>query len=347
MKIDVLSIIDDAKTHKELFDAIEKLRKLRRYHIRFTISVSKDFIPHIYSESEVEEDKIIYEHARQVTVRLWKSNLDLPKPPPTEIDPHLGLQTVSEWCISATDLANKTGAKQTLPAKPFGLSPDTLNEQQLRQFGDESTAIYKAKTLREIVPLWKRFLNNWEFIFVRYPSDPFAENVSGQFTKSYLIKLAESEPDLPMDFHISDYPDTFSGMKDLMMGLERALEKADNAGADKGKRKTKAEKMALIVDALDKNPNATSVEIGRETGLSDSNVRQHWKGVKRMLKTGVIPRGSKKDGLIVCNAPSASCSICGGDTLSEPFECKICKEIVSGECKTCHYTNEHPEDAIP
>jgi hypothetical protein len=105
MKKDVLSIFDDAKTPKELYDAIEKLRTLRRYHTHFTDD-SKDFIPHIHRESEPEEDKIVYEHAQQATVRLWKSNLGLPPPPPIEIDPHLGLQTVSQWCISATDLAS-------------------------------------------------------------------------------------------------------------------------------------------------------------------------------------------------------------------------------------------------
>ena len=108
---------------------------------------------------------------------------------------------------------------------PFGASPDTLNKQQLREFGEESEAIWKAKTLREIVPLLKRFWNKWEFIFSRYR---FGEGGPDHPIKSRLIKLAESEPKLSI--RISDYPNTFEGNMELIRDLERELTpKADTA----------------------------------------------------------------------------------------------------------------------
>jgi hypothetical protein len=195
--------------------------------------------------------------ARRAYVRIRNSALaENPSLDISDVPQSADLGTVMDCCASALFTWEylqslspdaKRRYLESLPdTKPLGASPDTLNRQQLRQFGEESAAIFKAKTLREIVPLWKRVLNNWEFIFVRYPSDPFAEKVSGQFTKSYLIKLAEFEPDLPMDFHISDYPDTFSGMKDLMMGLERALEKADNASTKPAETKQKYAPTTII-----------------------------------------------------------------------------------------------------
>jgi hypothetical protein len=224
----------------------------KRYEEAKTLNELYELIKFDYNLHIGEADLSHYaDTARRAYVRIRNSALaENPSLDISDVPQSADLGTVMDCCASALFTWDylqslspdaKRRYLESLPdTKPPGLSPDTLNWQQLRQFGAESAAIYKAKTLREIVPLWKRFLNNWEFIFVRYPSDPFAEKVSGQFTKSYLIKLAESEPDLPMDFHISDYPDTFSGMKDLMMGLERALEKADNASTKQNGKKTKS-----------------------------------------------------------------------------------------------------------
>jgi hypothetical protein len=86
---------NDAKTPKELYDAIEELGPLPRYH---TLIDSKGKKEHL-TEPAVEEAKAVYAHARQIAIWIRKSKPDLQPLPPTETDPFLGLQTIQEWCV--------------------------------------------------------------------------------------------------------------------------------------------------------------------------------------------------------------------------------------------------------
>jgi hypothetical protein len=122
-------------------------------------------------------------------------------------------------------------------------------------------------------------------------------------------------------------------------------ENKEDAAPPKAKSRTKNEKIALIADELGKNPNATSAEIEKVTGIDKSGVRQLWRPIKKMNQRGKL-RGYKAEGKTDGEDTSASCSICRVP-LSKPFECSLCKEIISGECKDCHYTNTHPNDAVP
>ena len=88
---------NDAKTPKELYDAIEELGPLPRYH---TLIDSKGKEEHL-TEPAVEEAKAVYAHARKIAIWLRKSKPDLPPLTPTETDPFLGLQTIQDWCIEA------------------------------------------------------------------------------------------------------------------------------------------------------------------------------------------------------------------------------------------------------
>ena len=121
-----------------------------------------------------------------------------------------------------------------------------------------------------------------------------------------------------------------------------------DAEAKKARRKTYFEKFAQISAHLDANPTAKSREIHEATGIHESDVRRIWGPIKKALKEGKRPRptGSKHNGRTEQVDESASCQICGAP-LRESFECVLCENIIRGECKTCHYTNTHPKDAIP
>ena len=117
----------------------------------------------------------------------------------------------------------------------------------------------------------------------------------------------------------------------------------------KQKRKSGYEKTLLIAKHLKANPTATSPEIAEATDIHDSEVRRLWVPIKQsqMKDKRYKPPGWKtKDGNIEAEDKSASCGLCG-DPLSKSFECKLCNDIIVGECKECHYTNSHLEDAIP
>ena len=91
---------NDARTPKELYEAIEKLGPLPRQHIivgnkRGGQEVERDF------DSAQRVAEAIYGCARQVAIGLRESNPDLPPLPPTETDPFLGLQSIQDWCINA------------------------------------------------------------------------------------------------------------------------------------------------------------------------------------------------------------------------------------------------------
>jgi hypothetical protein len=107
---------NNAKTPQELYEAIEKLGPLPRYH-GYTDGKGKrtELI-----EPAVEQARAIYAHARKVATWLRHSNPNLPPLPPTEADPFLGWQTIQEWCIGtpAAQQANVGEAEQkTTPSK--------------------------------------------------------------------------------------------------------------------------------------------------------------------------------------------------------------------------------------
>ncbi len=114
------------------------------------------------------------------------------------------------------------------------------------------------------------------------------------------------------------------------------------------KRKSHLSKVTAIAAFLESKPNAKSPEVERATGIDESDVRHIWGPIRKALKNGKsnILTGSKNNGTIDAEDKSASCQICRVP-LSQSFECKFCNEIIVGECKTCHYTNQHPEEATP
>ena len=188
----------------------------------------------------------------------------------------------------------------------------------------------KANTIEDVISALKNDIVRYWVNYNYLATADFLLSV----TRTILIHLrAKSDKAYP---RIPPISDGWLGIKDWITDLEKALEK-------KSKRKTKNEKIALITDALTDNPNATSAEIGRAKGIDESDVRKLWGTIKERMKTGRRHRGQSKTDIA---DPSASCKDCNAP-LSGSFECKFCKNIVVGECKTCHYTNEHPEDAIP
>lgn len=134
--------------------------------------------------------------------------------------------------------------------------------------------------------------------------------------------------------------------KSLLDETPAAPRKQPEASGNKTKRKSKSLKIAIIAAYKKEHPEANSPEIAKSTGINESDVRHLWKSIKKALREGKRDRPviDKKTGEAI--DVSASCSICRMP-LSEPFECKICKDIITGECKTCHYTNTHPDDATP
>jgi hypothetical protein len=114
---------NDAKTPKELYEAIECLGPLPRYLTRHDCTGKETHL----TESAVEEAKAVYLHARKIANWIRKSKPDLPPLPPSETDPFLGIQTVSEWCIEA-DLAEKEEAERNSQRGKFGFRPKEPRE---------------------------------------------------------------------------------------------------------------------------------------------------------------------------------------------------------------------------
>lgn len=132
--------------------------------------------------------------------------------------------------------------------------------------------------------------------------------------------------------------------KEFLQGaLTRALE-----GAKKKTRKTKFQKIAAIAKYLEARPTAFSKEVGKATGIDDSDVRHLWGPIKMALKEGKspLPDGYKYEGRTEAIDLSASCKYCQ-EPLRSSFQCDECGEIIVGECKTCHFTQSHPEKAVP
>jgi hypothetical protein len=130
-----------------------------------------------------------------------------------------------------------------------------------------------------------------------------------------------------------------------MLGKRQYAQK--NSRRD-NERKTKYEKTAAIAKYLEAKPTAPSNEIGKDLGIDPSDVRRLWKPIKKAMKEGksALPSGYKNNGSSEAIDESASCKYCR-DPLSSSFECEICKDIIVGECKTCHFTQLHPEYAVP
>ena len=113
-------------------------------------------------------------------------------------------------------------------------------------------------------------------------------------------------------------------------------------------RKNKPEKIALIAAHLQAQPYATSPDIEKATGINEAEVRKLWKPIKKELRNPKRNKrsGWKDKGSTQAIDETAECSNC--TTPKRPsFECNLCKEVITTECKECHYTNSHPEDAIP
>lgn len=126
------------------------------------------------------------------------------------------------------------------------------------------------------------------------------------------------------------------------------LDVEESATTQTKKRKTKFEKIAAIAEYLQAKPTATSKEVGKATGIDASDVRRLWGPIKKALNEGKspLPNGYKYDGRTEAIDLSASCKYCQ-EPLDSSFECNECREIIIGECKTCHFTQSHPDKAVP
>jgi len=142
------------------------------------------------------------------------------------------------------------------------------------------------------------------------------------------------------------------GVKKILCVLLNSLPKNEpgaemiSVGNIKKKRKTLVVKRALIAAHYHKNPLAFSGEISEATGIDASDVRRIGKPIREVMQAGKMdkPTADKNTGEAIDK--KASCSICRMPLL-DPFECSMCNDIIVGECKTCHYTNTHSDDAIP
>jgi hypothetical protein len=116
-------------------------------------------------------------------------------------------------------------------------------------------------------------------------------------------------------------------------------------------RKSKFTKIALIAEYLRLHPAALSREISAATGIHEADVRRLWGPIKKAQREGRYfrPRGPRDaHGQVRPTGKTASCHICG-DPIREPFQCTECEgqPLILDECKTCHYTNTHPDKATP
>jgi len=139
-----------------------------------------------------------------------------------------------------------------------------------------------------------------------------------------------------------------NALSDVEADMRKDLAIDKSSYTPERKRKSKKEKMVAIALHLEKRPNDTSEQVEKATGINASDVRRLWKPIKKAQKEGkrVKSVGKKHNGKIEAVDETASCKTCQ-IPLSYSFECIICNDIIKGECKTCHFTNEHPEEAEP
>ena len=148
-----------------------------------------------------------------------------------------------------------------------------------------------------------------------------------------------------MKEELDEIYDTAEQTADWLKKLAKIITEKRKQIDVKEKPKTKNEQIALIINELENNKNVTSKEIEKATGINESRVRQLWRPIKKMNQRKKH-RGYIVEGKIEAEDTSMSCHICRAP-LSKPFECPLCTVVISNECKECHYTNQHPEDAIP
>lgn len=130
--------------------------------------------------------------------------------------------------------------------------------------------------------------------------------------------------------------------------IELGYGDGESATTQTTRRKTRFQKTAAIAKYLEARPTSSSKEVGKATGIDDSDVRHLWGPIKRAVKEGKspLPDGYKYEGRTEAVDLSASCKYCR-EPLVSSFECNECRGIIVGECKTCHFTQSHPEKAVP
>lgn len=187
------------------------------------------------------------------------------------------------------------------------------------------TDLYRDLGGRNWVP--KKYIGHWVVIM------SFYEDMRKHALKLYAKYLNLGVPDLP---DIEDIPS--HGVEMIQRWCLEAQGKL-NKGVD---LKIK------VVNYLKNNPEATSQEIGEALEVSDGRIRQIWGPIKKALREPKRKKdkGYKNQGELSGVDESASCKICR-IPLSDSFWCETCKEAIQGECKTCHFTNEHPDLAVP
>lgn len=143
------------------------------------------------------------------------------------------------------------------------------------------------------------------------------------------------EHNLP-DLRTQGPPDTRSSSQTPGAGLPPA----------QTRRKTRAQNIAIICGYLEGHPEATNSDIARGTGIDRSQVSRLRKEMKALYPQGGRPgRGTSKDE----SAEATTSHTCGKchDPFAGPWHCTLCCSEVEDECRTCHFTNSHPADAIP
>ena len=208
------------------------------------------------------------------------------------------------------------------------------------------------ETLADILPQFP--LPTW------MPDDPDDEMV-GRASAGVPLRLGEywdrwkgliraALKQVRLQYQLEALKESPQGEADLASTKQPGSGGAESTGTNTGKpkRKSKFEKIALISAYRKANATATSAEIGKATKIHESDVRRLWQPINKAFQEGKRRRltGSKHNGRTELEDESASCKICG-IPLRESFECELCKQIITGECQTCHYTNTHPKDAIP
>jgi len=162
---------------------------------------------------------------------------------------------------------------------------------------------------------------------------------------------------IAMEGHLqSDEPEPTTGSGKNEPNQEATMKESEQsksnarAGIGRRKRRTEHEKLGMIASYKKDHPNATSIEISEKTGIHRTDVGRIAKkhNLKSMSpeKTQGKTRGYKNRGSVHVTDPSASCEICAAPLL-ESFYCDCCQESIVGQCKECHWTNTHPDKAMP
>jgi hypothetical protein len=185
-----------------------------------------------------KKQKLIYSKA--ILESLGLSEADVIK------NPHLIQQTLEDKILSQ---------------RPPGLSMDTLNREQHKEWGAESAAIWQAQTLRETVRRLEKFWDKWEFLWMRYPFRGLDDKEAALNIKNRLIKLAKHER---LSVRISDYPDTFLGLKELVKNLARDLDASvTETQAENQKDNKTNEDFEFSLGDIRYNDKIISISVGR------------------------------------------------------------------------------------